>query len=215
MKNPLYRLKSYFSGLDFAKEKHWVTQFSEKGICCHKFFFLERNQSPNWDWKLLFWGRGCHHIHVYMLYIFKSSLEKSCQLNANLPRDAPSGRNWEEKICTGYERLETFCHHPKPGFSAKKTGIPMFGHPRGFTPSPRPPELWVQFRLISSCYILHSSFIFLLHGGKLGPRRRLVPVDFFGNDRVWESDLLLVVIAWETYKPNFLEVTNWKVPAWK
>jgi hypothetical protein len=41
MKNPLYRLKSYFLGLDFAKEKHWVAQFSEEGIWCHKFFFLK------------------------------------------------------------------------------------------------------------------------------------------------------------------------------
>jgi hypothetical protein len=36
----------------------------------------------------------------------------------------------KKKICTGYERLEAFCHHPQLGLSAKKTRIPMFGHPR-------------------------------------------------------------------------------------
>jgi hypothetical protein len=36
----------------------------------------------------------------------------------------------KKKICTGYERLKTFCHHPQSGFSAKRIRIPMFGNPR-------------------------------------------------------------------------------------
>ncbi len=122
--------------IDFAKEKHWVTQFSEKGICCHKFFFwkeqivkLRPKTAVLWEGVITF--PSTH-------YIFKSSLEKTCQLNAILPKDAPSGRNWEEKSCTVYERLETFCHHPQSGFCAKKTCIPMFGNPRWFPPSQGP-----------------------------------------------------------------------------
>jgi hypothetical protein len=54
--------------IDFAKEKHWVTQFSEKGICCHKFFFLKGANCQIETKNRCFVG-GCHHIPVYSLYI--------------------------------------------------------------------------------------------------------------------------------------------------